>query len=443
MSGQIAQKSPWANRIVGHGEEAPEKLISNPANWRQHPHHQAEALEDVLEQVGLVATVMVNKRSGHLVDGHLRVELALRRGEPTIPVTYIDLDEEEERIILACLDPIGAMACADRDKLAELLAGIESQDLAGLLDAVARANRIALDLGGDGLTDQDEVPEPPAVPVSRPGDLWQLEEHRLLCGDSTSQDDVRRLMDGKRAVLMATDPPYLVDYDGGNHPQTWGKDGSAIRAEEKTKHWDAYQDHEHAVGFYSDFLKLALEYALIEAPPIYQWFGMMRIAVVLEAWKVNGLLAHQVIIWHKSRPVLARCDFMWDYEPCLYGWPAGKRPEPELRPPANATAVWDVDQREGVEEDLGSVHPTIKPVELIRRPILWHAKPGEIIYEPFSGSGTAIIAAEMTGRHCYAIELSPAFVDVAITRWQSYSGEQARLEGDGRSFGEIAVERTG
>lgn len=240
---------------------------------------------------------------------------------------------------------------------------------------------------------------------------------------------------------MATDPPYLVDYDGGNHPQTWGSDGKRITSEEKTKHWDAYVDRDTSVAFYESFLRVALGEALADVPVIYQWFGMMRVEVVLSAWKANGLLAHQTIIWHKSRPVLARCDFMWDFEPAMYGWVQGRRPESKRRPPANERCVWDVDSRAGVEPDLGSVHSTIKPVELIRRPIEWHTRAGELIYEPFSGSGTAIIAAEQSGRRCYALELSPQFVDVALTRWQRFIGAQATLAGDGRSFDEIAAER--
>ena len=170
----MSVKAPWANRIVGHGDEAPESLIPNPANWRQHSTTQRGALSEVLAEVGLVQTIIINRRTGHLVDGHLRVELAIAQGQPTIPVVFVELSEEEERIVLSTLDPIGAMATADREKLAELLGGIENPDLAGLLDAVARANRIALDLGGAGLTDPDAVPEPPAVPVTKAGDLWAL-----------------------------------------------------------------------------------------------------------------------------------------------------------------------------------------------------------------------------------------------------------------------------
>jgi DNA modification methylase len=423
MSHTTTNRPPWANRIVDHGEESPDQLLANPSNWRLHGATQQGALASVLGEVGLVQSVIVNRTTGHLVDGHLRVELAKAAGQPSVPVVYVELSEDEERVILASLDPITAMADADRARLSELLAGIENPDLAELLDAVARANRIALDFGSGGLTDPDEIPEPPEEPMSKLGDLYILGEHRLLCGDSTDAADVRRLMAGERASLMATDPPYLVDYDGGNHPQTWGKDGRPISSEAKTKHWDAYTDHESAVDFYRNFLSAALAEALTERPLLYQWFAMMRVAVVLEAWRANGLLAHQVIIWHKSRSVLTRCDFMWDYEPCLYGWIEGQRPASELRPPADATAVWEVSS--AIEDGASGIHPTQKAVELIRRPIAWHTKPGGLIYEPFSGSGTAIIAAEMTGRRCYAMEISPAFIDCAVARWERFTGQTA------------------
>jgi DNA modification methylase len=234
-------------------------------------------------------------------------------------------------------------------------------------------------------------------------------------------------MAGERASLMVTDPPYLVDYDGGNHPQTW-KDGKPVSSEAKTRHWDSYIDHDTAMGFYRDFLRVALAEALTARPLLYQWFGMMRVDVVLEAWRANGLLPHQVIIWRKSRPVLGRCDFMWDYEPCLYGWIEGRRPGSGLRPPSKAKAVWDVASADDLEEGVAGTHPTIKPPELIRRPITWHTRPGELIYEPFCGSGTAIIAAEQTGRRCYAMELSPAFCDVVVQRWQRLTGENVSLE---------------
>ena len=134
-----------------------------------------------------------------------------------------------------------------------------------------------------------------------------------------------------------------------------------------------------------------------------------------------GLLAHQTLIWVKSRPVLTHCDYLWDYEPCLYGWVKGR--QPRMRPPADARAVWPIDSQ--IEDGAAGIHPTMKPVECFRRPIAYHTKPGQLIYEPFLGSGTALIAAQELGRVCYAIELSPTFCDVAVTRWQRFTGKEA------------------
>ncbi len=433
--------TPWRNRITGSGTLKVAEALANPLNFRVHPAHQRAALEASLDNVGWVQQVVINKRSGHLVDGHLRLALAEQRGEQELPCLYVDLADEEERLVLASLDPIAAMATADREKLTELLASIQSADegVQLLLESIARQERLELPTLS-GPVDPDSIAETPAEPVSKPGDLWLLGPHRIACGDSTEPATVQRLMAGERAVGMFTDPPYLVDYDGGNHPQTW-RDGKAVSAEDKTRHWDAYTDHDSAVEFYVSFLRVALDEALSERPVLYQFFGMMRVEIVLAAWRANKLLAHQILIWHKSRPVLSRCWYMYDFEPFVVGWLKGKQPEVALRPPNNAAAVWDCDQKEGVEEDLGAVHPTIKPVELIRRPILYHTKPTQLLYEPFSGSGTAIIAAEITGRRCYAVELSPAFVDVAVLRWQRLAGKQAILDGDGRSFAEVAAER--
>jgi len=401
-------QAPWAIRITGHGEESPDRLLPNARNWRLHSATQQRALASVLGEVGLVQSVIVNRTTA--------------KGQPTIPVVYVELSEEEERIILASLDPIGAMADADRERLGDLLSHIENEDLSELLEAVARANHIALDLGG-GLTDPDEVPEPPEEPISKPGDLWLLGRHRLLCGDATKATDVERLMGGERAALMATDPPYLVDYTGGNHPPTWANGGKAGDPDAATKHWDAYVDHDTSVAFYSDFLQTALASALTEAPVVYQWFGMMRVEVVFEAWRSVGLLPHQVLVWVKSRHILSRCDYMWDYEPCMYGWIKGKRPQSDMRPPANATAVWEI--ASAIEDGAAGIHATQKPIEIVRRPILYHTKPGALLYEPFSGSGTAIIAAQMTNRRCFAMELSPAFVDCAVQRWERFTGQKA------------------
>ena len=214
---------------------------------------------------------------------------------------------------------------------------------------------------------------------------------------------VGRLFGDKRASLMATDPPYLVDYSGGNHPASRSNRGDPNR----NKNWDQYHDPESSVDFYFKFLSAGLEH-LVSHSPIYQWHAHRRQALVEEAWTRAGLLVHQQVIWVKARSVLTHSFFLWQHEPCFVGWVQGNMPK--RKPPSNVSTVWNVDQR---FEQMG-VHPTQKPVELFIRPIEYHTEPGEIVYEPFSGSGTQIIAAERTGRVCYAVEQEPTYVDVAV-----------------------------
>lgn len=286
-------------------------------------------------------------------------------------------------------------------------------------------------IGETGLAAEPPLPEVPATPVSRRGDLWVLGEHRLLCGSSTEAADVARLMGEDRAVLLATDPPYLVDYQGGNHPQSW-----VNKPDVKDKHWDDYVDPTTGLQFFADWLRCALAHS-VERVPVYQWHAARRQALVEEAWRANGLLVHQTLIWVKARPVLGRCHFMSQYEPCFYGWPEGRMPERGRKPPANQSTVWHIDQQG--EQD--GIHPTQKPVAIFSGPLQWHARAGEVVLEPFSGSGTQLVAAEQTGRRCRAMELAPQFVDVGVRRWEQLTGREAVLDGDGRTFAAVAAER--
>lgn len=298
------------------------------------------------------------------------------------------------------------------------LTGFQAEELSALLAPPTE--------GTLGLCDPDATVEPPAKSITKYGDVWLCGRHRLGCLDATKAEHVDRLMAGERAVLMATDWPYGVGYTGGNHPQTWGKDGRRISAAEKTRHWDDYRETGSLSQLYLSSLRNAIEHALVPRAAVYTFFAMMRAPLIFAAWQEAGLLPHQVIVWAKSRAVLGRSDFMYDYEPILYGWLRGKRPRPERRPPAAATAVWQI--ASAIEDGQGGLHPTQKPVELVRRPLEYHTRVGELLYEPFAGSGTALIAAEMTGRTCYAMELSPAFVDAAVLRWQRFTGRAAQLE---------------
>lgn len=184
-------ETPLRNRIVGTGEANPADLVANPANWRMHPAAQTKALAGALQTVGWVQQVTVNQRTGHLVDGHARVTLAVERGEPTVPVVYVDLDPDEEALVLATLDPIGAMATTNTAKLKELLASVKVDE-----------SNLVMFLSGMGggrqgrKAEPDDVPEPSADPYVQPGDLWQLGPHRVLCGDATNPADVQRVLGG-------------------------------------------------------------------------------------------------------------------------------------------------------------------------------------------------------------------------------------------------------
>lgn len=411
----MAQPATWDIRIVGHGEEAPDQLLANPRNWRIHPKAQQDTMAAVLDRVGYVETVIVNQRSGFVVNGHMRIALALSHGQPTVPVTYVDLSDDEEALVLSTFDAIGSQAATDRAQLDALLAEVRTAP------QPPTDPRLVQFLAGMGTaqwaTREEEIPEPPAVPITKPGDLWLLGDHRLLCGDSTKPEDVARLMDGQRALLMATDPPYLVDYDGTNHPHSFNN-RRADGADRANKHWDDYHEGD-GPAFFVAFLTVARQEALAERPAIYQWHAAMRTEIVMQAWRQAGLLPHQVLTWVKARAILTHAHYMWQHEPCLYGWVEGR--QPEMRPPANATSVWEVNQ----QGESDGIHPTQKPVELFARPLTAHTTVGDLCYEPFAGSGTCLVAAERTSRRCFAMELEPQYVDVTIARWEQLTGRQA------------------
>jgi DNA modification methylase len=391
----------------------PRSLTPHPDNWRRHPRAQQRALAGALAEIGWVQQIIVNRRTGHLVDGHLRLELALARGEPLVPVLYVDLGEDEEREVLLTLDPLGTLAEADAGRLAALLAQVTPADAALSTMLVELAERHGIRQAGR--IDPDAVPPLPAERdlYVHAGELWRLGEHRLLIDDSTHADAVARLFGGETAILMATDPPYLIGYQGGNHPQSWHN-----RPSVRDKHWDDYVDPAASEAFFRAFLEAALAH-LAPHVAIYQWHAHRRQALVEAAWRACGLLVHQQLIWVKARAVLTHSHYMWAHEPCFYGWREGA--PPSRKPPADARTVWQVDQ---VGESDG-LHPTRKPAELFARPIAYHTRPGELCYDPFLGSGTALIAAEAAGRRCYGLEISPTYAQVCIERWQAFSGRQA------------------
>jgi DNA modification methylase len=439
----------WRNRITGSGEEAPDQLLANPANWRIHPKAQQDALAGALDAVGWVQQVLVNRRTGFVVDGHARVALALSRGEPTVPVLYVDLAPDEEALVLATLDPIGAMAGRDDEKLKALLADVTVDD-AGLLALLG-------DLRGSeptaGLTDPDEVPEPPEEPYVKPGELWRLGDHRILCGDATDPDAVARLLDGAAPTLLATDPPYGVQLD-----QTW-RDGVYNGPRKRVKGWGVVAGAEkpymmrevpdgeetqpakrghHTAGHRNTSISMDTRadwseaYALVLSLQVgYVWYASIHTLEVLSGLQAIGFELAGQIIWDKGLFSVGRSWYHWAHEPCV----VVRRPGvPNLFiGERDQSTIWRAPSPKrigGGSKEHKEDHPTQKPVLLSEIPIRNHLRPGEAVYEPFSGSGTTLMAAETLGRRCYAMEIDPKYVQVAIERWQRFTGRTAeRVDG--------------
>ena len=414
-----------------------EALHQDPANARQHGPENMDAITASLQRFGQAEPLVVQAKTGRVIGGNGRLAAMRKLGWSECEIVELDVDDLQATAIAIALNRTAELAEWDEPVLARLLEELRAEDAlcgVGFDDDEIDALLAGLDGEDRGELEDPGAQDPSEAPVTKPGDLWVLGDHRLLCGDSTSPEDVAGLMSGEMAALLATDPPYLVDYDGTNHPAEHHR-RAGRKAPKKpgsdlgNKRWDDYVDPETSVAFFRRFLELGLARCRDDVA-IYQWHATRRQALVEQAWTELDLLIHQTIVWSKSRGVLTRSHFLWRHEPCFYGWRRGRQPEKDRRPPPNMTTVWEVGQ--AGEQD--GIHPTQKARDLFRWPIEWHTRRGEIVYEPFSGSGTQIIAAEELGRRCFAMELAPAFVDAAVLRWEKATGAEAVLEESGESF---------
>jgi len=374
---------------------------------------------------------IVARRSGEVIAGNTRLKAAQELGMTEVPVWWLegtDLDavafgiadnrthtfsEFDEPALVKLLEQLKAEDALDG-------VGYSTEDIDALVQKLREQEEVDKQLDDDGPED------PPAVAIAKTGDLWCLGDHRLLCGDSTSLKDVHRVMGSDKAALVATDPPYLVDYTG-ERPNDSGKDWTATYRE---------IDIQDADGFFRAVFVNVLE-VLGPKGAIYCWHAHKRSGDIQRTWRELGILDHQSVIWIKPTPVFGRVYWHFRHEHCLMGWREGSKPEHDGV--HEHDSVWEVDW-DGKSRIVGNEHPCTKPVELFVRPIKKHTKVGDVVFEPFSGSGSQLIAAERTGRKCHAIEISPPYIDVAIRRWQKATGKDATLDGDGRTFNEIAAE---
>jgi len=402
-----------------------EKLRPYAKNAKIHGEAQVAKIAASMAKFGWTVPCLVAD-DGELIAGHGRVLAAGALGLTEAPVIRLGhLDEAERRAYRIADNKLTELGEWDeamlRDEIAGLLAEDFDVDLLGFSDE--DLNALLQDsetLGNDSAIDgEDDVPEPPATPVSVAGDLWQLGPHRLICGDSTSADVVGRVLGSVKPLLMVTDPPYGVEYD-----PSWRNQAGAA----KTKRTGKVLNDDRA-----DWREA---WSLFPGDVAYIWHGALHAATVADSLTAAGFAIRSQIIWAKDRLVLSRGDYHWQHEPCWYavrakgkGHWAGDRKQ---------TTLWQIANK---DQDTETVHGTQKPVECMRRPILNNSSPGQAIYEPFMGSGTTLIAAETAGRICYGVELNPVYVDVAIERWQAFTGEEAVLTDSGESFASLKSKR--
>ena len=418
-------------------------LVASPNNWREHPKAQRDALVGLLNEIGYadaaLARLLPDGRLG-VVDGHLRQSLD---PDQEIPVLVLDLTEEEADKLMLTLDPLAAMAEANQEALGKLLQEIETSNPAvqAMLDNLAAEYKINIEV--EGLTDPDEIPEPPDEAITKPGDLWILGDHRLFCGDSSKPKDVDRLLAGAAIQLVHTDPPYNVKVEprsnnaiaAGNssfanyhhqqldlarHPEKSKLTSRKMRAKDRPLANDFVSEEAFDRMLNAWFGNMAR--VLEPGRGFYIWGGYANCANYPPVLKAQELYFSQAIIWDKEHPVLTRKDFMGAHEWCFYGWKEGAAHV--YLGPNNATDLWHVKK----VNPQSMIHLTEKPVELAVRAMQYSSRAGENVLDLFGGSGSTLIAAEQTGRHAFLMELDAPYCDVIVERWENFTGKKAVCE---------------
>jgi len=398
-------------------------LIPYARNARTHSEEQVAQIAASIREWGWTVPVLIDEDGG-LIAGHGRVLAARKLGLAEIPVMVATgWSEAQKRAYVLADNQLALNTGWNAELLTTELQGLQANgfplDLLGFgnLDALLAEKT-------EGLTDPDEVPDAPANPVTRKGDLWVCGNHRLICGDSTVATDVERLLGPVKPHLMVTDPPYGVEYDASWRGKARNADGTLLstgngRAKGKVEN-DSRADWREA-------------WALFPGDVAYVWHAGNKSHVVAESLLACEFELRAQIIWAKSQFVIGRGHYHPHHEPCWYA----VRGTGHWNGDRKQSTLWQIDKPKKSETG----HSTQKPIECMRRPIVNNSSPGQAIYEPFCGSGTTMIAAEMEGRHAYCVELSEAYCDVIVKRWQDFTGKDAVLDGDGRAFDALATER--
>jgi DNA modification methylase len=401
------------------------ELIAYPGNPRTHSPEQVSRIAASIEEFSFTNPILIDGRKG-IIAGHGRLLAAQKLGLAVVPTIELrGLSDAQKRALILADNQLALGSGWDRDLLAGMLLDLRAD---GFDLALTGFDGLELDglLGpAEGLTDPDDAPPVQAVAVSRLGDVWLMGRHRMVCGDCTDAAAVDAAMAGAKPHLMVTDPPYGVDYDPAWRSQTGV--ATSIRHPKKGAIGKVQNDAR------ADWCEA---WALFAGDVAYVWHGAVESHVVAESLLANGMEIRTQIIWGKHRFVIGRGHYHGHHEPCWYA--VRKGATGHWQGDRTQSTLWQVDAHQKSETG----HSTQKPIECMRRPIENNSAPGDAVYDPFLGSGTTLIAAEQTGRACVAIEISPQYVDVAVRRWEAFTGAVAVLEHDGRAFSAIAAERT-
>ena len=383
-------------------------LIPYINNSRTHSDEQVAQIAASIKEFGFNNPILVDKDSG-IIAGHGRLQAARKLGLTEVPCVRLEhLTETQRKAYIIADNRLALNAGWDNElltiELNELLAdgfaleilGFDSDELKTLLDPLEPT---------EGLVDEDQVPEVPEEPKTKPGDIYQLGRHRLMCGDSTSIDAVEKLMDGQLADIFITDPPYNVAYEG------------------KTKEALTIKNDSMGDDQFRQFLRDAFTAADMVMKPgsvFYIWHADSEGYNFRGACKDSGWTIRQCLIWQKDTMVMGRQDYHWKHEPCLYGWKDG------------AAHLWATDRKQTTliqckRPKRNDIHPTMKPVELMEYQMLNNTKGQDIVLDLFGGSGSTMIAAEKQGRVSRLMELDPKYCDVIVKRWEDFTGKKAEL----------------
>jgi DNA modification methylase len=400
-------------------------LVPYPQNPRKNDHAVQKMIAAILE-FGFVIPLLI-RSTGDIVDGHLRLKAAIKLELKTVPVILVDhWSQEQVQAARLLFNRSSSWATFDLE-----LVSVIMNELAEVNFDLCKTgfDGIEIDgfLSGVGNIDAhvDSVPDPPLDPVTVPGDLWHCGAHRVLCGDATSADAASRLLESAKPFLMVTDPPYSVGYS-----PLWREQAGLGRARQT------------GTVTNDDRLDWTEAYRLFPGDAAYIWHAGVHSGDVAQTIEQAGWDIRSQIIWMKPHFVLSRGDYHWGHEPAYYAIRRGKTSH--WRGDRKQSTVWQIANMNpfgGDRTEMPTGHGTQKPVELMRRPILNHLERGEGVYDPFLGSGTTLMAAELTGRICYGLEIEPRWVDTIVCRWQDLTGEMAVLDSTDRTFKQIQDER--